>query len=202
MIKLAVTGNLGTGKTTVCKIFERLGVPVYYADLEAKRLMQESEGLKKQIQSTFGADTYENGILQAKILAAIVFRDEEALKQLNALVHPVVNEDMKQWFHDQKKQNYSVAIEEAALTFEADHQDDFDKIITVVAPLQRILERAMKRDRVTKEDVTARLRKQMPQMDKALRSDGIILNDEYHSLIFQVYNLIKRWDLEIDLPKT
>lgn len=199
MLRLAITGNLGTGKSTVCRIFEGLGVPVYFADTEAKRLMQHSDDLKKQIQATFGSDTYVQGELQRQKLASIVFQDPQALESLNQLVHPAVNQDMELWFEKQAKKGATIAIEEAALTFEAGHQSSFDKIITVVAPLSLIIKRGMKRDGSSEKEIRSRLNRQMPQMEKAIRSDGIILNDEQHSLIFQVHNIIQRWELEIEL---
>lgn len=199
MLRLAITGNLGTGKSTVCRIFEGLGVPVYYADAEAKRLMQESADLKKQIQTTFGSEIYSQGVLQRQKLASIVFQDPEALELLNQLVHPAVNQDMESWFQKQEEKGATLAIEEAALTFEAGHQSSFDKIITVVAPLSLILKRGMKRDGSSEIEIKNRLNRQMPQMEKAIRSDGIILNDEQHSLIFQVHNIIQRWELKIEL---
>jgi len=199
MLRLAITGNLGTGKSTVCRIFEGLGVPVYFADTEAKRLMQESDDLKKQIQATFGSDIYVQGELQRQKLASIVFQDPQALESLNQLVHPAVNQDMELWFEKQAKKGATISIEEAALTFEAGHQSSFDKIITVVAPLALIIKRGMKRDGSSEKEIRSRLNRQMPQMEKAVRSDGIILNDEQHSLIFQVHNIIQRWELEIEL---
>jgi len=199
MLRLAITGNLGTGKSTVCRIFEGLGVPVYFADTEAKRLMQQSDDLKKQIQATFGSDIYVQGELQRQKLASIVFQDPQALESLNQLVHPAVNQDMELWFKKQAKKGATIAIEEAALTFEAGHQSSFDKIITVVAPLSLIIKRGMKRDGSSEKEIRSRLNRQMPQMEKAIRSDGIILNDEQHSLIFQVHNIIQRWELEIEL---
>src|SRR4051812_41129535 len=116
MLHIGLTGGIGSGKTTVAKIFELLGVPVYYADDEAKRMMNEDEDLKKQIQKHFGHESYENGELNRNYLASKVFSDKHKLELLNSIVHPATMSDVKEWF---KKQTTAYAIKEAALIFEA-----------------------------------------------------------------------------------
>jgi dephospho-CoA kinase len=198
MIKIGITGNIGSGKTTVCQIFEQLDIPIYYADARAKSLMQSSSQLISEIQETFGKDMYlENGVLDREKLANRVFSDEEALRTLNKLVHPIVFEDIQKWMQQNEKNNKKIAIEEAALTFEAGHSSYFDLMITVVAPERKLLERVVQRDKVKRKEVQQRLDRQWPQHKKALQSDIIILNDGAHSLIFQVQNIIDRWHLPV-----
>ncbi|MBL7721106.1 MAG: dephospho-CoA kinase, partial [Chitinophagaceae bacterium] len=116
MLKIGLTGGIGSGKSTVAKIFETLGIPVYYADAEAKRLMNSSETLKKVIRQNFGEATYENDQLNRKYLAGIVFNDPEKLELLNALIHPVTINDSEQWM---QQQSAPYSIKEAALLFES-----------------------------------------------------------------------------------
>lgn len=195
MKKVGITGNIGSGKTTVCQIFENIGVPVYYADKRAKELMQSSDELKKRIQDEFGKDMYRDGEIDRKKLAANVFNDEKALRKLNSLVHPHVFEDLNNWMQKRESEKHAFALEEAALTFEAGHSSYFDIMVTVTANENILIDRVMKRDDVTKAEVEQRLSRQMPQIEKAMQSDIIILNDGKHSLIFQVQNMMNRWQL-------
>ena len=197
MVRIGITGNIGSGKTTVCKLFEKKGIPVYYADQRAKELMTSSEELRQKIIDAFGKSIYTKGGLDRAKLGTIVFNDKMALQQLNELVHPVVFQDVKAWFSEKEQAGIPIAIEEAALTFEAAHQKYFDLMICIVAPEHLLVKRVTQRDEITESDVLKRLSIQMPQREKALRSDIIILNDQKGSLIFQVENIIDRWDLPL-----
>lgn len=197
MIKIGITGNIGSGKTTVCKLFEERGVPVYYADQKAKDLMANSGELQEEIMDEFGKDIYPEGELDRQKLAERVFSNERSLKKLNSLVHPLVFEDLKSWVSQMEKDGHPLILEEAALTFEAGHSEYFDRIFTVVAPEHMLIERVQKRDNTSTEEVKKRLQRQWPQKKKAIQSDAVILNDREHSLIFQVQNLIVRWELPI-----
>ncbi|MCB0741454.1 MAG: dephospho-CoA kinase, partial [Chitinophagaceae bacterium] len=132
MLKIGLTGGIGSGKTTVAKVFETLGIPVYYADAATKRLMQTNAGLKEAIQKNFGEASFKNDKLDTKYLADIVFNDTEKLSLLNALTHPVVIDDAMQWMLQQQA---PYAIKEAALIFEAGIEQYLDYVIGVQAPL-------------------------------------------------------------------
>jgi dephospho-CoA kinase len=187
MIKVGITGGIGSGKTTVCKIFESLQIPVYYADVSAKELMNHDPALKNKIIHNFGSDIYSNGSLNRRKLADIVFHDKKKLQLLNSLVHPAVENDVNTWMKNQFHAQY--AIKEAALIFESGSYARLDKIITVAANLEIRIDRIIKRDKVTREDVLARMKNQWPQEDKISKSDFVIYNNDGDVLITQVMEI-------------
>lgn len=186
MLKVGLTGGIGSGKSTVAKIFEVLGIPVYKADLEAKRLMQEDPNLKESIKLHFGEKAYTNGILNRKWLAEIVFNDKEKLSMLNNIVHPATIQDGIRWM-DQQHSPY--AIKESALLFERNLQDHFDYIVGVSAPLNLRIERTMNRDQITRHQVEERMKYQMEESSKMDLCNSIIVNDELNMIVPQVLQL-------------
>src|SRR5690606_19461329 len=142
-MKVGITGGIGSGKSTVSSIFELLGIPVYYADIEAKRLMINNHTIRGKIVELFGTESYRNGELNRKHIAAIAFKDSSVLEKLNATVHPVVIDDYKQWV---KRQNSQYTLKEAALLFESGSYLESDFNILVSSPLELRIERVMKRD--------------------------------------------------------
>lgn len=188
MLKIGLTGGIGCGKTTVAKIFELLGIPVYYTDTEAKRLMNEDDGLKKSLVASFGEDTFINGTLNRQYLATIVFNNPDKLQLLNAIVHPGTIAHAESWF---KNQSAPFVIKEAALMFESDAWKSVDKVIGVHAPEMLRIARVMKRDSVTEETVRLRMKNQMNEAEKMSRCDFIIHNDEQNLLIPQVIDVHK-----------
>jgi dephospho-CoA kinase len=188
-LKIGITGGIGSGKTTVCKIFETLGIPVYYADERAKSLMTNDLELIKNIKILFGATAYENGILNRSHIAQIAFSDPQKLGQLNALVHPAVLRDGEIW--QEAQGNVPYTLKEAALLFESGSYKQLDKIIVVTAPLEERIERVMQRDQVFREEVEVRIAKQMSEEEKIKRADFIIKNDNAHPLIPQVLAIHK-----------
>ena len=192
MLRIGITGGIGSGKTTVSRIFEVLGVPVYYADDAAKRLMNEDEQLQQKIIDHFGQEIFVSKQLNRKLLASIVFNAPEKLSLLNALVHPVTIADAEEWMKKisetgNKKTPY--AIKEAALLFESGGQKKLDYVIGVNAPYKLRLQRAMQRDNISKEEVEARMQKQMDETKKMNLCNFIITNDEVQMLIPQVVEL-------------
>lgn len=184
----AITGNIGSGKTTVCRIFERLGIPVYYADAAAKRLMLEDEGLKSDLISAFGSKTYqEDGGLNRSWLAAKAFSDDKALAILNGLVHPAVHRDAERWKLIHTEVPYT--LYEAAIVFEIGGQDRFDSVVVVTAPEDVRQERVITRDSSTPEAFAARAAKQWPDDKKEAAADHIIRNDGHQLLLPQVLHL-------------
>ena len=171
---VGLTGGIGSGKSTVAGMFERLGVPVYYADDEAKKLMVTSEELISGIKDRFGDKAYDEKGLNRAFLAQVVFNDPERLKALNELVHPEVEKHFRNWV---SKQVASYVIQENPLLFEKNRQDQYDAIIVVIAPLQMRIDRVMARDGVSQADVEARVRNQMDQDHKGKLANYVIEND-------------------------
>ncbi|MBP9098322.1 MAG: dephospho-CoA kinase [Ferruginibacter sp.] len=196
MLRIGITGGIGSGKTTVARIFEVLGIPVYYADDAAKRLMNEDEELQQKIIENFGPEVYENKQLNRTKLASLVFNDPQKLALLNTLVHPATIADAENWMknigHENNSSEIPFAIKEAALLFESGAQKNLDYVIGVNAPYKLRLQRAMKRDKLTKEAVESRLNKQMDETKKMNLCNFIITNDEEQLLIPQVEELYRK----------
>ena len=186
MIRIGLTGGIGSGKTTVAKIFETLGIPVYYADDAAKRIMNEDAALREAIQQNFGEESYTNKTLNRSYLASVVFGTAEKLALLNKLVHPLTIADSEAWM---QLQTGPYAIKEAALIFESDVWKDLDKVIGVSSPIELRLQRTMERDVANREAVQARISKQMDEDEKMKRCDFVLYNDETQLLIPQVLAL-------------
>lgn len=186
MLKVGITGGIGSGKSTVSKIFEVLGVPVYYADEAAKRLMHENEGLKKKIQEHFGLEAYENNLLNRKYIAGIVFNAPEKLELLNSIVHPATLQDAADWM---QLQTAPYSIKEAALIFESGSQQQLDYVIGVYTPTPLRIQRVMHRDGVSREEVQKRINEQIDEEIKMRLCDFVINNNEQELLIPQVIHL-------------
>jgi len=183
MIKVGLTGGIGSGKSTVAAIFEILGVPVYYADAAAKNLMITLPALVESVTSVFGENAYLNGCLNRNFIAKSIFSDPSKRELLNAAVHPYTIEDANNWFN---RQNHPYAIKEAALIFESHAHQELNIIIGVYTPVELRIARIMQRDNLTKEEVTARVNAQLNEEEKMRRCDYVIVNDEQSSLISQV----------------
>jgi dephospho-CoA kinase len=189
MLRVGLTGGIGSGKSTVAKIFEVLGIPVYYADVAAKRLMNEDERLRRQINTHFGSDAYADGKLNRSYIAKVVFNDKEKLELLNSLTHPAVMADSEKWI---KAQTAPYAIREAALIFESGIHKHLDYVIGVSAPEPLRIQRTIKRDNITWEEVVARMKNQMDELTKMQLSDFVIYNDELQLVVPQVLSLHKK----------
>jgi len=193
MLKIGITGGIGSGKTTVCKVFETLGIPVFYADTVAKEIMVTDQVLVKGVKAAFGEDSYiEDGTLNNKHIANIVFNDKTALAQLNALVHPAVFRAFDVW-EKSVSPNVPYTLKEAALLFESGSYKMCDKNILVTAPLQVKINRVTSRDKVTEEQVKARMDKQFTDEQKADMADFFIQNTENYSIILQVLELHQKF---------
>lgn len=186
MLKVGLTGGIGSGKSTVASIFEVLGVPVYYADLSAKRLMNEDATIISSITAAFGKESYINNQLNKEHIASIVFNNNEKLQLLNSIVHPATIADAQKWMLDQKA---PYAIKEAALIFESHSEKELDYVIGVKAPEAIRINRVIDRDGVSREEVLARIKGQMSETEKMNRCDFTINNDESELLITQVIAL-------------
>lgn len=188
MLIVGITGGIGSGKTTVCQIFELLGIPVFYADAEAKEVMHTDEVLKKELINTFGPDSFfETGLLNRKHIANLVFHDWKALESLNALVHPAVFRAFDRWLLKQTKAPY--VLKEAALLFESGSFKMCTHSILVEAPDYVKIARVMQRDGITEAEVRLRMARQYSDAEKEKLADYLIFNDEQQLLIPQVLNL-------------
>ncbi|HVZ97394.1 MAG TPA: dephospho-CoA kinase [Chitinophagaceae bacterium] len=186
MKKIGLTGGLGSGKSTVAAIFELLGIPVYYADDAAKRLMNDDAELKTKIKNAFGEKAYVNGVLDTKFVAARVFNNPGKLNLLNSLVHPATLKDASDWMN---KQHAPYVIKEAALIFESGAAKDLDFVIGVAAPPELRIKRAMQRDHASREEVMARISRQMAEDEKLRLCKYVIVNDEQQMILPQVLHL-------------
>jgi dephospho-CoA kinase len=186
MLKIGLTGGIGSGKTTVAQIFEVLAIPVYYADQAAKDLMNRDPELKKQIISAFGAEVYKEGSLDRSYLAELVFADPEKLALLNSFVHPATFKDSSSWMQMQKT---PYAVKEAALIFETGLEKFFDYVIGVTAPEDLRLHRVMGRDHTSAENILKRMLQQMDEDEKISRCDFVIVNDGIQALLPQVLKI-------------
>ncbi|NII26737.1 dephospho-CoA kinase [Pseudoflavitalea sp. X16] len=185
-LRVGLTGGIGSGKSTVAKVFEVLGIPVYYADEEAKRIMNSDPQLREELIHHFGPATFEQGMLNRKHLSQLVFNNPEKLELLNSLVHPVTIQDGERWL---QQQTTPYAIKEAALIFESGSQSQLDYVIGVSAPDALRIHRTIQRDHITREEVIARMNKQIKQLIKMRLCDFVIVNDEQSAVIPQVMQL-------------
>ncbi|MCR8559805.1 dephospho-CoA kinase [Mucilaginibacter sp. BJC16-A38] len=189
MLKIGLTGNIGSGKTTVSKVFELLGIPVFYADDAAKNVMVNDPVLIEAIKATFGKLSYfEDGSLNRKHIANIVFNDADELIKLNALVHPATFRAFDEWVRNVKN-DAPYVLKEAALLFESDSYKMCDYSIMVQSPLETRIQRVMKRDNLTRAEVEGRNAKQFTEERKSGLADYIIINDEVQLVIPQVLKL-------------
>lgn len=189
MLKVGITGGIGSGKTTICKVFETLGIPVFYADTVAKQIMISDPLLVEGVTSTFGTQSYfEDGSLNNKHIAGIVFNNAAELARLNALVHPAVFRAFDVWVKELPA-SVPYILKEAALLFESESYKMCDKTILVLAPLALKLSRVMERDGSTEAQVKARMDKQFTDEQKLAMADYVIHNNETTPIITQVLEL-------------
>lgn len=186
MLKVGITGGIGSGKSTVAHVFEVLGIPVYYADDAAKRLMNENEEIKHQIIKNFGEAAYENNQLNRSYLSYQIFENKEKLELLNSIVHPITIKDGASWM---QQQTMPYALKEAALIFESGVQAHLDMVIGVYAPQHVRIHRVMQRDGVSREKVLQRIASQLDENIKMKLCDFVIVNDEQQSVIEQVLQI-------------
>jgi dephospho-CoA kinase len=188
-IKIGLTGGIGSGKTTVAKLFEKEGFPVYYADERAKYLMHNDGGLKQKIISLFGENAYENGELNRKYIANQVFQNEKLLALLNALVHPAVAHDFDHWVTNQPSK---FVIKEAAILIETKGYVEMDEVIVVTAPKELRLARVLKRNDTNEEAVLSRMKNQIDDDQRIAYAQYIIENVDLEETKKQVEKCIQQ----------
>ncbi|MGL2993783.1 dephospho-CoA kinase [Flavobacterium sp. TSSA_36] len=185
---IGLTGGIGSGKTTVATIFKSHGIPVYIADDAGKEVMQSPQIISK-IQDIFGTTLFENGVLDRKKLAAIVFNDPEKLNQLNAIVHPAVAEHFKLWVAAHQQSEF--IIYESAILFESGGDKKCYKIISVYTPENTRIQRVIKRDSTSKEQILQRIQAQWTDEQRLEKSDFVINNDSLVNTQDQVVKILK-----------
>ena len=196
MYLVGLTGGIGSGKSTVAKIFKFLGVPVFDADSEAK-LLYSLENVKSSIKDLFGDDVFSEGEVDFKKMSELVFSDHARLKKLESILYPILSKRFEDW--KQEKNAFPYLIKEAAVMIEKGSYKDLDKIILITAPEELRIERVMKRNDVEREFVLSRIRNQWSDEKKSKFSDFIIRNDESASLLKQVIDLHQRLLIQAEL---
>jgi dephospho-CoA kinase len=185
MIKVGLTGNIGSGKSLVARIFETLHIPVFYADIEAKKILDNPD-VREEVVNLFGQDVIEGTRLLRPKIAEIVFSDKQALEKLNQIIHPAVRKQFTIWANHQIS---PYVIYEAAILHESGHYKNMDKIILVKADENLRIKRVVKRDQVSEEQVKSRMQNQWPESKKEEFSDFVIDNNEKDLLIPQVLSV-------------
>ena len=187
MIRIGITGNIGSGKSTVTKVFAALGIPVYYADLHASQLMNTNSVVRSELIKLFGESIYnENGLLNKQMLGELIFSNDVSRRNVNAVVHPIVAQHFEEWF---SYQDAPYVLKEAALLFESSSNLLLDKVICVSAPFEMRLNRVIFRDKRSREQIMAIESKQMAEAEKIKKSDYIIFNNNSQPVIPQVLNI-------------
>ncbi len=184
MLKVGLTGNIGSGKSYIGKIFSVLSIPVYISDIKARLMMDQNPVLVKRIRESFGESMYPDGLLDTAALAAVAFESKSKIELLNSLVHPFVKDDFEKWCGQHPDQPY--VIIESAIVFESGLNKILDKVITVTAPEKLRMERVKTRDGMTEEKFLARQQFQLSEETKASQSDFVIINDGIHPLLLQI----------------
>lgn len=188
-IRLGVTGGIGSGKSVVCNLLRLYGIPVFDADREAKNLNDSSSVIREKLIGCFGPDLYRNDRLDRKMLAELIFNNEENLRMANAIIHPELARAFGEWAAE--RNGHPLVAIDAALLFEAGFQSMLDRTVTVVAPLETRIERVVKRDNLSPDQITARANCQLSDERKAELADFVILNDGRHSLLEQVDEILR-----------
>lgn len=191
---IGLTGGIGSGKTTVANMFKKLGVPIYIADVEAKKLMLTSKIIQRKLKALFGEETYINETLNKIFLASKIFNDKSLLKKMNAIVHPKVASHFKRWL---KKQDTPYVIKESAIIFENNLTAQYNYIITVVADEELRIKRVTKRDDSNKSKIKAIIKNQLSDADKIKKSDFVIYNNELDDCEKQVKEIDKLLRLKL-----
>lgn len=180
---VGLTGGIGSGKTTVARMFSSLGIPVYIADEESKRLLVSSKIIKRKLMALFGESAYNGNQLNRKLIADKIFSDQDLLKQMNSIVHPKVGQHFRRWL---KKQKSPYVLKESAILFESGAYKDCDMVITVTADEDTRIARVLKRDSTTKENVKRIIANQLSEEEKVKQSDYIIINENIENTEKQV----------------
>lgn len=188
-IKIGITGGIGSGKSVVSKLLQLMGVPVYIADVESKRLTETDPDIRAALIALLGDEVYQDGKLNRPLLASYIFGNKDNLTMVNGIIHPRIKDDFRRWA--QSHSSYPIVGIEAAILIEAGFTEDVDQVVLVYAPQEIRLRRAVSRDACAAEQIQQRMRNQMPDEDKMAFAHHIIYNDDKQALIPQLGALIK-----------
>lgn len=189
MIRLGITGGIGSGKSTVTNIIKLLDIPVYIADIESKKLTESSPIIRQKLIKAFGSNLYNGNQLDKQLLASYIFNDKHKLAIANSIIHPEVDKHFCEWL--EKNQHYNIVALEAAILYESGMERLTDKIMVVYTPLEDRIQRTMLRDNTTRERVLERINSQLSDDEKLKRADYVVYNDETKSLIQQSLKIIE-----------
>jgi len=189
MIKFAITGGIGSGKSYVSSLLEERGIPIYNADLESKRLTVQDEGIRKELVALLGDDIYQGATLNKPLLASYLFANSDNAVKVNSIIHPRVKDDFRRWVESQK--DVPLVGLESAILYESGFDDVVDQVVMVYAPEAVRLQRAMKRDNATEEQVRARMSAQMDDEEKRSKADFVLMNDGIMPLDVQLDDLVR-----------
>ena len=185
-MKIGVTGGIGSGKTSVCRVFNVLGIPVFSSDAVAREIMDSDHTIIDKVKSIVGKDVYSSGVLDRVELAGLIFNNANLLHEINKIVHPVVFDHFNQWV---KTVSAPYSIMEAAILIESGASKLVDRIITVVAPVEERIERVVSRNKLTREQVLDRIKNQVGDEEKIRLSDYVIYNSEHEMIIPCILNI-------------
>lgn len=187
MLRIGITGGIGSGKSIVCSVLSELGYPVFHSDQVAKDLLNENPAIAEEIKTLFGSELYTDGIIDRQKLAAIVFNNTAARERINAIVHPHVRKAFSEFIN---RKDARLVFNEAAILFETGSYKQFDANILVTAPEELRIERVMKRDGVERADVIKRIKAQWTDEQKAELADYVLINDEKKPLLEQIESTV------------
>ena len=191
MKRIGLTGGIGSGKSTIAKIFQTLGVPIYDSDIEAKKLINEDKQIKQSLILLFGEETFSSGKYNRKFVSQLVFKNNEKLAELNAIVHPAVRKHFDNWCKEQQQNGALYIIKEAAILFESGANNGLDKVIAVNAPKEIRISRVLLRDDVSLEQIENRINKQLTDEKRSSMADYLIYNSENEPILQQVLQIHK-----------
>lgn len=189
MLKIGITGGIGSGKSVVANILQQMGFPVYDSDSRAKALTQTNADIRQQLTAMFGDNLFKNNVLDKKALSQLIFSSDKNLKAVNAIIHPVVVGDFATWT---TRQNAAAVFLESAILMESGLYQKMDKIILVTTPEKLRIDRVMKRSQLSEKEIQQRMQMQKTEETLADKADFVILNDEKHLLIPQVHSILQK----------
>ena len=187
MIKIGITGGIGSGKTLISSVIEHIGYPVFYSDIEAKIILEKDQKVKSEMVELFGEDIYILNKLNRQLLSNILFSNKSLIEKVNSIVHPIVRLKFDQW---SKSKTTTIVFNEAAILFETEAYKKFDASILVIAPQEVRLERVMLRDGLSKEQIISRINNQWLDEDKINLATYVISNDGSEPILYEIENVI------------
>lgn len=190
MIKIAITGGIGSGKSYVSHLLEAMNIPVYNADNESKRLTENNTNLRQELIALLGDEVYRGGELNKAFLASYLFSDQKHVQKINSIIHPHVRTDFYRWIEEQE--GCEIVGLESAILYEAGFENTVDAVIMVYAPLDLRIKRAMQRDNATEQQIRSRIIVQLDDEEKRLRADFTVINDGTESLISQLNQILEQ----------